>query len=53
MTLLIIAVAGVALLLGIAVAVGVMEVHQNAVWREIAAERRRRWEEQRERSEDD
>jgi hypothetical protein len=43
--LLIVAVAGVALLLGIALAVGLMEAHQRVVWREIASERRRRWEE--------
>jgi hypothetical protein len=51
--LLIVAVAGAALLFGIAVTVGYMEAHQSAVWRDIAAQRRRRWEEEHGRSSDD
>jgi hypothetical protein len=48
MILLIVTTTGLALLLGIAVAVGYLEAHQAAVWREIATERRRRWEEKQE-----
>jgi len=51
--LLVVAIAGVALLLGIAIAVGYLETHQDAMWRDIAAQRRRRWEEDNDRPPDD
>lgn len=50
--LLIVAIAGTALLVGIALTVGILEAHQRAIWREIAAERRRRWEEDQDRPSD-
>jgi hypothetical protein len=51
--LLIVAVAGVALLLGIAIAVGYLETHQDAMWRDIASQRRRRWEAEHDRPPED
>lgn len=35
---------GVAVLIAIAITVGIMDAKQDAVWRAIAAERRKRWE---------
>jgi hypothetical protein len=51
--LLIVIVVGIAVLITAGITVGIMESRQRAVWRQVAHERRRRWERERDVEDDE